>query len=82
MIYIIWDEKANRELNKLEVLIARRIVKKIRELSENPYSGDVKKLKGEEGFRLRVGDYRIIFTIEKDRIIILKVGHRKNVYER
>ncbi len=82
MIYIIWDEKANRELNKLEVLIAKRIVKKVKELSENPYSGDVKKLKGEEGFRLRVGDYRIIFTIEKNRIIILKVGHRKNIYER
>ena len=79
---IAWDEKAYREIEKLEPIIARRIVKKIDELSENPYSKDIMKLKGEESFRLRIGDYRVIFVIDKDRILILKVGHRKNIYER
>mgnify|MGYP001565150913 CR=1 FL=1 len=74
---IIWDEKANDSLNKLEPSISRRIFKKIEELSENPFSKDIKRLKGSDDYRLRVGDYIIIFSIEKDAIIILKVGHRK-----
>jgi len=79
---IIWDEKAYNELEKLEKIIARRIFKKVSELIEDPYSKDIIKLKGEEGFRLRIGDYRVIFVIDKGRILILKVGHRKNIYER
>ena len=77
---IIWDEKAYDSLNKLELIISRRILKKVEELSKNPFSKDIKKLKGRDDFRLRVGDYRIIFYIENNIIQILKVGHRKNIY--
>ena len=79
---IIWSANSSDQLNKLETLVSRRIAKKVRELSENHYSKDIKRLKGENAFRLRVGDYRIIFDIERDKIIILKLGHRKNVYKR
>jgi len=79
---IIWDEKAVAELDKLETIISRRIVKKVGELSPNPYTKDVRRLKGGTGFRLRVGDYRIIFLIDKEVINILKVGHRRNIYQR
>ncbi|MEK6757826.1 MAG: type II toxin-antitoxin system RelE/ParE family toxin [Nanoarchaeota archaeon] len=79
---IIWDEKAHDSLNKLEPSVSRRIVKKVEELSDNPFSKDIKRLKDYEYFRLRVGDYRIIFSIEKETIIILKVGHRKNIYNK
>ena len=79
---IIWDEKASKELYKLEPIISRRIAKKVSELKENPYSQDIIKLKGLEEFSLRVGDYRIILTIERDKILILKVNHRKSIYER
>jgi len=78
---IIWDKKAIDELEKLELLISRRIILKVKELAEDPFSKDIKKLKGETSFRLRVGDYRVIFDIIRDAIIILKVGHRKNIYE-
>jgi len=77
---VIWDEKAYDALNKLEPIVSRRILNKVKELSENPYSKDIKRLKGIEGFRLRVGDYRVIFEIEGEIIYILKVGHRKNIY--
>lgn len=77
---IIWDEKAYDDLKKLEASIYRRIEKKVSELSEDPYSKDIKKLKGIEGYRLRIGDYRVIFEIEGNMIQILKVGHRKNIY--
>ncbi len=78
---IIWDEKAWDSLNKLESSISRRILKKVDELSENPFSRDIKRLKGSCDFRLRIGDYRVVFAIEKDTIQILKVGHRKHIYD-
>ncbi len=78
---IIWDEKAYDSLNKLEPSISRRIFKKVEEMAENPFSRDIKRLKGSKDFRLRVGDYRVIFSIEGEMITILKVGHRKHIYE-
>lgn len=80
MYNIEWKEHALRDLEKLESSIARRILKKVGELSENLFSKDIKKLKGSDDFRLRVGDYRVIFSIDKNTIQILKVGHRKNIY--
>ncbi len=78
---IVWDEKAYNSLNKLEPSISRRILKKVDELSENPFSKDIKKLKRSDDFRLRIGDYRVIFSIEQNIVQILKVGHRKNIYD-
>ncbi len=80
MFNMIWDEKAYEKLKKLEPFLAKRILKKVKEISENPLSKNIKRLKGETAFRLRIGDYRIIFEIEKDKIIILNLGHRKNIY--
>jgi mRNA interferase RelE/StbE len=81
MYEVIWDKKAYEQLEKLDFMIARRIVKKVQELTENPLSKDIKRLKGLNYFRMRVGDYRIIFEINENKIIILKVAHRKNVYD-
>jgi mRNA interferase RelE/StbE len=83
MFEIGWKEHALLDLNKLEPKIASRIAKKVDELKQDPFSKDVKHLKSHRGFRLRVGDYRIIFEVERgDEIIILKVGHRKHIYDR
>ncbi len=78
---IIWDKKADRDLERLEINLARRIILKIRELSEDPFSKEIKKLQGESSYRIRVGNYRVIFDIIRDTIIILKIGHRKNIYD-
>jgi len=77
---IKWDEHALQDLQKLEPLVAKKIVKKIREIDTNLH-GDIKKLKGLPYFRLRIGDYRAIFDIDAEDIIILKITHRKNVYK-
>lgn len=82
MFQIEWKEKAIENLEKLEPALSQRIFKKVEELSSDPFSKDIKRLKGSDYFRLRVGDYRIIFSVERNLIIILKVGHRKNIYER
>jgi len=44
-------------------------------------SGDVKRLKGRAGCRLRIGDWRVIFIEEKTSIIIVAVGNRKDIYD-
>ena len=82
MFEILWEERAIGELKKLETSISKRIIKKVNELAENPHIKDIKKLKGMEGFRLRVGDYRVIFMLESDKISVIKVGHRKHIYDR
>jgi mRNA interferase RelE/StbE len=75
---------ALKELSKLPEDIQQRIAAKIEELKTNPYLPGVKALKNGDGrLRLRVGDYRVIYRIEDDKlvIIIIKVGHRRNVYK-
>ncbi len=78
---IIWDEKAKEDLKKLERNIAYRIYKKINNLKENFNSVEIKRLQNSNLFRLRIGDYRVLFEIEKNIIIILKIRHRKNIYK-
>jgi mRNA interferase RelE/StbE len=81
MYKIEWKDHAVKDLENLESSIARRVIKKVEEMIQDPFSKDIKRLKGNNDFRLRVGDYRIIFSIEGDLITILKVGHRKNIYD-
>jgi len=81
MFEIKWEEKAQKELYKLENQISSRIYKKINELKSGFQSKDIKRIQGENKFRLRVGDYRVLFSLENDLITIWKIGHRKNIYE-
>ena len=78
---ILYEKRALNELDKLESSISRRIIKKIDEMSENPSFCDIKKLKSSNDYRLRVGDYRIIFIFDRDLIKILKIGHRHQIYD-
>jgi len=78
--------EAVKELSRIDSIWQKRILNKIKILTENPkrLANNIKKLKGryQEYYRLRVGDYRIIYSIEKDRLLILiiRVGHRKEIY--
>ncbi len=55
---------------------------RIRGLAENPHPHGSEKLAGEDSYRIRQGSYRIIYTIDDDRVIveIVRVGHRSDVY--
>ncbi|MBS3071315.1 type II toxin-antitoxin system RelE/ParE family toxin [Candidatus Pacearchaeota archaeon] len=84
MIFKIdWTEKSLRQLNNLDQVISSRIVKKINELREEPFY-KIKRLKGIGAFSLRIGDYRVILDIDVNNkiIYILKIGHRKNIYDK
>lgn len=74
--------KAVKQLEILPAKDYRAIKSKIMALGENPRPHDCKKLKGRDGFRIRQGNYRIIYDI-RDEILTVRViiiGHRKDVY--
>lgn len=84
MIYrVVTSETAERQFNRLDRQIQERIRDHIESLAENPRPPGVKKLKGyREYWRIRVGDYRVIYTIQDDRLLVcvIRIGHRREVY--
>lgn len=81
---VIWDKQPIDFLNKLDKFISQRIIKFIKEFSENPRARQFKRLRNESAFRLRVGGYRILFDFDSkiQTIMILMIVHRKNIYDR
>lgn len=76
--------KAQRIIAKLPIDLRRRIANRIAALADDPRPPGSTKLSGEDSYRIRVGDYRIIYTIQDDRLIVLiiDVGHRRDIYRR
>jgi len=78
-------KSAARSLKAIPKKDQKRIADKIESLAQCPPDEARTKMKGDNPFhRVRVGDYRIIFEIRRDKqlILILKIGHRKDVYQR
>jgi mRNA interferase RelE/StbE len=82
MFSIQIEKNAEDFLRKLEKNDAEMLLNKIYQIRENPFRY-LKKLQGEKLWRLRVADYRVIVdvVISANKIIVLKIGHRKNVYD-
>ena len=80
---IDYSRAAAKELEKLSNAVYEPIRKKIEALVSNPKPHGCKKLKGVEGlYRIRVGDYRVIYEIRSGQLVILvvRVAHRKDAY--
>lgn len=83
MNYTVFVERyAQKQIINLDRKIIPAIKNAIAGLAENPRPQGYKKLKGEEAYRIRVRDYRIIYEIDDKKItvIVITVGHRKEVY--
>lgn len=88
---IVITESAAKELKRIPTKMQDRIFEKIEDLAEEPKPNGHKKLKNfdmpssdyDDYYRIRVGDYRVIYAIEDAEITIfvMKIAHRKNVYE-
>ena len=77
---IAFTSAAVRQWRKLTVVTRAQIDVKLTAFAETG-AGDVKALKGVAGMRLRVGDWRVLFTIKADIITIHAVGHRRDIYD-
>lgn len=83
MYSVVLSKSAENYLYGRSEKDSRLIIKALEEMAIDPFSGDVKKMKGsDDEYRRRAGEYRIIFTVENDVLIVdvLSIGHRKNIY--
>ncbi len=81
---IEWKRSAVKELRKLPLPMISRIMAAVDNLSSNPYPQGVRKLVStENSYRIRIGDYRVLYNIVENKLIveIIRVGHRKDVYK-
>ena len=82
---IDYDPRAVKELSKLDRNVARRVHAAVLALADDPRPPGCRQLVGYPGlWRIRVGDYRVIYTIEDDvlLVLVLRVGHRGRIYDR
>ena len=79
---VLLSVKAQKQLDKIADNIAAPILESIENLGNNPRPHGYKKLKDRKGYRIRSGDYRIIYDIFDSELIIdvIAVGHRKDIY--
>jgi mRNA interferase RelE/StbE len=83
MPYLVKLKKsAEKELDHLPPRIHEKVIHILLSLQENPFPSNSKKLRGRDGYRIRVGDYRVLYLIDQsDRSIeVISVAHRREVY--
>ena len=86
MYSIEFLKEAVEELKRLDQVWQKRIINKLKILATNPnrLANNIKPLKGKyhDYFRLRIGDYRVIYSREETQLVILiiRIGHRKEIY--
>ncbi len=84
MVYnIVLSKQAQKTLDKFSDNIADPILDAIEALGQNPRPYGFRKLKGRAGFRIRVGNYRVIYDIYDTELVIdiIALGHRKDIYD-
>jgi mRNA interferase RelE/StbE len=79
---VILPKSVQKELDRLPDDVMKRILARLDELETNLRPPDVKKLKGRTAWRIRVGDYRVIYEIHERelQILVVTIGHRREIY--
>ena len=79
----VYTHRASRDIQGLEENIKKRIGKALIRYGEEPLKYASKLTDPALGtYRFRIGDYRVVFDIEDDEIVVLRVGHRKDIYRK
>ena len=80
---ITYSRQAKKTLKRMPTKMAQNILAHIEKVAQNPVRTDmdIKKLQGRNGYRLRVGDYRVIYTAEGFVLAVEKIGPRGDVYK-
>jgi mRNA interferase RelE/StbE len=76
--------KAARFLERMPEPDRSRMLRRLEALADDPRPAGVEKLKGTEYYRIRTGDYRAVYRIENDVlvVVVVRVGHRKDIYRK
>lgn len=79
---VILKRPAEKELDRASPSMHERITHKLLELEQNPRPQGVQKLQGHDGYRIRVGDYRVLYLIDERarKVEVTAIGHRREVY--
>lgn len=79
---VLIRSSAERELDALPNTVHKRVAAKIVALGADPRPAGCKKLSGTDGYRIRIGDYRVVYTVDDKAVIVtvVGVGHRRDVY--
>ena len=80
---IQWKPSAAKDLRRLDRRVIPKILKAVENLASNPFPSSVRKMRGaERSYRIRIGDYRLIYSVFKTHLVIeiIRVRHRKDVY--
>jgi mRNA interferase RelE/StbE len=82
MYQLVIDRYAEKQLAKIPPPDFNRIVKAINELATDPRPNGYKKLTGRPGYRIRIGNYRVIYLIEDKalKVFIIEIGNRRDIY--
>jgi len=78
---VVLSPKAVKYLERLNEPTKGRIKAALKKLEQEPPQGDIKSMTGQEGFRLRIGGYRILFGIKADIIVVTDIGLRGQIYK-
>lgn len=79
---LVISNRFRRDLRRLDAQIHARILEALERLQENPHQGSQLTNVNIGAWRIRVGDYRIRYDIEEDRILLYRVLHRRDIYRR
>ncbi len=79
---LLYTQTASNDIKKLDTIAKKRIKKKLEEYAKNPHSFAKRLVNHAIGsYRFRIGNYRVVFDMDKDKIVILRVGHRREIYK-
>jgi mRNA interferase RelE/StbE len=82
MFKVVITDRALKDIDNLTQDVKKRIASKLKEYSNDPLNYSRKLTDPKIGtYRFRIGDYRVIFDIEDETIIVLRIGHRKDIYK-
>lgn len=80
---LVYTNRAIKDIQRLEPAVKKHIGKALLRYEEGPLKYAVRLTESKLGtYRFRIGDYRAIFDLEDDEIVVLRVGHRRDIYKR
>jgi mRNA interferase RelE/StbE len=80
-MHVLLSKKARSQYSKLNEPIKGRVKNSLQQLSYEPPQGNIKKLAGRDGYRLRIGDYRVLYKLRDGKIVVTNIEPRGDAYK-